>query len=260
MKVRINRLDHTDDLVFNEILSMLRNDYKDEVSKFFIYHDENYPAYLRKISLDHQNFWLYSCVDTDTDDFIGFAMLRVNLDNLFLNQIMIKPAYQFMGLGAYLLYSVLAQIKNDVEAERFNYLELDAFVNNIHARRVYHHLGMQSSPGLNWYAVKTAFITKYAVLNTTETKQIAYRIAADHNNFSQLFTNQLPIGTIVNRTCAKINGKSTTNLASLIKYLAENTTVDNICITSSESIDIPLMDHALLYRIKFSEALNWTQK
>jgi GNAT superfamily N-acetyltransferase len=252
MKIEIRRFYHDNDAIFSEIILLLRGIYANKVSKFFIYQDENYPTYLASMARDEKNFWIYYGINIDHGDLIGFALFTSYHNNIFLNQIIIKPAFQFKGLGTYLLYNVLGILNMEFGADYFKKLELDAFYSNTHARKVYDHMGMKAVPGLNWYSSRITSPSEHK----EEIFDHSYRIEVDDNGFTQLLADRRHIGTIINGNRAKINREEIEDLDEALRFLRKHTKVRQVCITSKDKIDLPLVDRSITYTIKFSEIIN----
>ncbi|MDB5144676.1 MAG: hypothetical protein JWQ66_3389 [Mucilaginibacter sp.] len=239
LNIELNELYYTDSQVFIKILRLLRNSYSKEISKFLIYADDNYLNYLKKISLDKQNVYIYYLKNTDNDDFIGFTLFKKINSSLFLNQFIIENAYQNKGLGKYLLINSIKMIESTIGKGAFKNLELEAFSSNILVNQWYRKMGLEVCGIRSWYlASKNTNSTSIAPAKTEK-----YESFVDENNFTQLLnSNGKHIGTVINNKYLRLNCDDV-GVSELLRLPFED-----VCITSRMDISLPLIDRSVLYR------------
>lgn len=245
ISLELNELFYTDTPILFKIVNLLRNCYGQEITKYLIYTDDNYLNYLKKISLDKRNNWIFYFLESETCNFVGFTIFKKVDGNIFLNHLVLDKAFQKKGLGKELFFLSLKKLESSHPKGYFKYLELEAFASNSYINKFYRDLEMDFCGSKNWYQL--------AVPNFTNTGddycQRKYNLISDENNFSQLIHNELTIGTFINNKYLRLNTEKI-NVAALKKISPAG-----ICINTRSELNIPVIDRSNAYRSPFSRIL-----
>ncbi len=245
INIELNELYYTDTGVFFKILELLRNSYDPELTQYLIYSDDNYLNYLKKISLDKRNNWIFYFLESETSRFIGFTIFKKINGNVFLNQLVLDKEFQRKGLGKEVFLLSLQRLESSHPKGYFKYLELEAFASNLYINRFYRELEMDFCGTKNWYRLKVPDFNRAAGYQYQEN----YDLISDEHNFSQLIHNESPIGTFINNKYLRLNTEKF-SLAALKKI-----SPSGICITTRSELDMPIIDKSIAYRSPLSRIL-----
>lgn len=246
MDIELHELYYTDTPILFKILDLLRNSYDKELTQYLIYSDNNYLNYLKKISLDKRNNWIFYFLDGETHKFMGFTIFKKVNGNIFLNQLVIDKEFKKRGLGKRLFFLSIKHLGHSHPKGYFKYLELEAFASNLYINQFYRELGMDFCGSKNWYRLAVPDFSQ--AINGHNHKE-RYDLISDENNFSQLIHNESSIGTFINNEYLKLNTENF-NVAALKKISPAG-----ICINTRSELDIPVIDKSIAYRSPFSRIL-----
>lgn len=251
--MELRRLHVSDHELIHQVVAILRDTYHTEVSKFFIYHDVNYPHYLKTSLIDKKRFWVYYLICPDERKIMGFAMLRIYKERLFLNQLIVLPEFRGKNLSEHILKGVLESLLNEFGEKAFTDFELETFASNIGAKIIYERLGMISSAGSNWYDGNSLLDVKL------EEELPKCSLNKDQYGFLQLSLNGKEIGTVINAKLVKINIDHTKMADVPIHFVNSVFPNNHICLVSKQQLVLPLLDYTINYSLsipRFKEMLH----
>jgi len=245
---RLKRLHANECIAIDHIALLLRNTYHTQVSGFFIYHDPSYAKYLRMVSLDEDNFWIYQLIDPLGEQVLAFAILTRKERDVFLNQIVVLEHFRGDNLAATLLSGILALLLEKYGNDEFSSLKLETFYSNQRAMAIYQHWKMEASPGKNWYLNKLPDKDNQLQEPITNCSTIT-----DQYGFLQLYANNNPMGTVINGDRARINGAHIDDAKILVRYLNGQMGISKICLVAEQQLQLPLIDRTITYSLGISE-------
>jgi hypothetical protein len=241
----IKRLGTADQLVSDQIVASLRQTYQTGGGRFFIYHDLNYPIYLKKALSNEKDFWVYYLWDRRTEKLMGFAILRRYEGSMFLNQIVIGSQYRGHNFSRYFLSGIIDSLVEKFGENAFKTFQLETFHSNLVARAIYGRWGMLPSVGKNWYNANSLNKT------TKQNIQNSYlSLSHDAQRFLQLYSNDKRIGTLINNDRIRLNLESIEEARSPVSFLMKKFPLKDICIVADNILSLPLMDSSITYKQK----------
>lgn len=248
---RLKRLYANEYIAINHIVLLLRNTYHTQVSDYFIYHDPNYPQYLRTASLDENNFWIYQLFDSRGKQMLAFAILTRKEQDVFLNQIIVLEEFRGNNLAATLLSGVLGLLLKKYGNDEFGSLRLETFYSNQRAMAIYQFWKMEASPGKNWYLYEASDED-----NQFQQALLTCSAITDRYGFHQLYVNNKPMGTIINGDRARIIGGNINEVKILVKYLNQQMGISKICMVDEQQLQLRLLDRSITFSLGILELMS----
>ena len=169
-----------------EISSLLNEAFNLEVSDFLIYRLDNYPFYFRKLISESLTDYLFIVKNGLTIG--GFAHFKLFKEEIFLNNIIIRPELRKSGTGKKLFQFGVNQIMKD---RKCKYISLDVFQKNEIALSWYKKVGMHEVARKYWYDI-------FPILNKKNNIGQFCKIKEDENGFCGLYRDGEKVATMIN--------------------------------------------------------------
>lgn len=236
MEYQIRKLSYRDEDHIEQVCRLLNSSYDQDISRYFIYRDANYQAFLSN-SLQGAQDLIYIVIDLDQHELMGFAQLKVLPDTLFLNNIIIKPEYRGNNIALLLLkFMVQETVSQQNYPETFS---LDVFERNTPVVQWYLRLGMNITGHKYWYNLMDYYHGFPRAISSTN--QI--EIVQDENGFTQVFSSEVKIGTLMNGNALVVRSMPEPDVLNQLRRHFQNS-LEAFALITEQELDFPLIDKA----------------
>jgi ribosomal protein S18 acetylase RimI-like enzyme len=245
MEYIIRKLSHEENQLITAVCQLLNKSYDKEVSEYFIYRDKGYSPYLKKSLAEHRDF-VYVVVDSADNEMIGFAQVKVVASSIFLNNIVILPAFRGHNIASKLLSYLVNDLEN--ESNKIQTFSLDVFERNSHVLNWYKRLGMKGSGVKYWYDLFDIYNSEYPLRTLQKNEKGNISVIKDENGFEQVFFNEAHIGTLIANNTLLIRSTPSREVFGMLKQYFVGS-LKGVCLISDNQFDYPLIDRSLKLEI-----------
>lgn len=234
----------TESADIKQVNAILQDAYSGFLRPYLIYSDPNYYYFLTQIVNKQLGNFFY--IAKDSLQVLGFVHLKVDNENLFLNNIAICENQRKMGLGRKLLDFA---IKDLLTYYNLAFFSLDVFNSNQKALNWYERMGLRITNQKYWYDATNLFISSDQRENVLTAQ---FERLRDENGFEGIYVNNSRLATIIDNTTLIFRDFKGVNFLSKI---LSTKLFNKYCLITDQAMPLGLIDTSLRLSVEM-ENLN----
>ncbi len=239
----------SDTKYIEEACRLLKNTYRDWLSKFFIYQNKSYKTYLKE-ALDKKIYVLYVCLAGKKQEMAGFILLKKNEEKLFIVNIIVLEDFRNKKAGNFLIKESATYLYND--DQKLSTTALDVFETNQLAYKWYSKLGFEIKGHSNWYNIPVKFKSEQI---SNRHDEPPFQIYTDDLGFKQLSDKSEWLGTLIDGKNFILRKEVNLDKLNLLSAFLQTKKVNSLCWVTSREESFLMIDRSINMQINTSQLI-----